>query len=213
MTVGPIDRRPLSQVAAAAPFTGNAVPVLIVPGIDNSGPAHWQTLWENGLPEAERVEQADWARPRLADWTASLAEAIRDRPGAVLVAHSLGCALVAHLLNITGGRGVAAALLVAPADVDDSGRTRRLAPDFAPMPRAAFPVPTIVAASRDDPFVSFGRAQAFAGHWGARFVDLGHAGHVNVDSGHGPWPEGRALFDDLVRGCGAFDGLSGEHAD
>jgi predicted alpha/beta hydrolase family esterase len=29
-------------------------------------------------------------------------------------------------------------------------------------------------------------------------VDLGDVGHVNVDAGFGPWPQGEALLRDLL---------------
>ena len=174
-------------------------PILIVPGLYNSGPDHWQSHWERDLPGAERVDQTDWERPALGDWTISLAEAVRQRPGAILVAHSLGCALVAHLTQITSGRGIGGALMVAPADVNREGPAGRLLTGFSPIPRQRLPFPTLVVASRDDPYVAIERAEAFARGWGARFVDLGRAGHINVASGHGPWTKGRALLADLIR--------------
>ncbi len=173
-------------------------PILIVPGLYNSGPDHWQSHWEQLIPQAERVDQSDWERPTLGEWTASLAEAVRRRPGAVLVAHSLGCALVAHLAQINGGRGVAGAMLVAPAEVNRNGAAGRLLEGFSPMPRQRLAFPSLVAASRNDPFVGLDRAELFARSWGSSFVDLGRAGHVNVESGHGPWPAGRGLLDALI---------------
>lgn len=172
-------------------------PILIVPGLYNSGPDHWQSHWELAL-DAERVDQTDWEQPRLGDWTASLAEAVRRNPGAVLVAHSLGCALVAHLAQISGGRGIGGALMVAPADVNREGPAGRLLTGFSPIPRQRLPFPALVVASRDDPYVEIERAEAFARGWGARFVDLGRAGHINVASGHGPWIKGRTLLADLI---------------
>ncbi len=174
-------------------------PILIVPGLYNSGPDHWQSHWERALPNAERVDQVDWERPALGDWTISLAEAVRSRPGAILVAHSLGCALVCHLAQVTGGRGVRGALLVAPADVNREGPAGRLLIGFSPIPRPRLPFPSLVVASRDDPYVAIDRAEAFARGWGSRFVDLGRAGHINVDSGHGAWPRGRLLLNELIR--------------
>lgn len=174
-------------------------PILIVPGLYNSGPDHWQSHWERDLPGAERVEQTDWERPALGDWTISLAEAVRQNPGAILVAHSLGCALVAHLAQVTGGRGIGGALLVAPADVNREGPVGRLLTGFSPIPRQRLPFPSTVVASRNDPYVEIERAQAFARGWGAKFIDLGQAGHINVASGHGPWIKGRALLADLIR--------------
>jgi len=173
-------------------------PVLIVPGIRGSGPAHWQSHWQRAVAGAERLEQSDWDRPRLSDWTAALAEALRRRPGAVVVAHSLGCALVAHYARISGGRNIGAALLVAPADVDRAAPWLGRQHTFGPMPDERLGFPTLVVASRDDPYVSLGRARGFADRWDADFHDLGHAGHINVDSGHGPWPEGLPLLDGLV---------------
>ena len=167
-----------------------ARPVLIVPGLFNSPAGHWQSHLQILLPTAGRVEQLDWDQPRLGDWTAALAEAVRASPGALLVAHSLGCGLVAHLSAVSGGRGIGGALLVAPADPNPVGPAGRLLQGFAPMPRQRLPFPATVIASRTDPFVGFERAEAFAAGWGARLVDLGDSGHINVASGHGPWVEG-----------------------
>ncbi len=146
------------------------------------------------------MDQEDWEVPTLGEWTASLAEAVRRRPGAVLVAHSLGCALVAHLARVSGGRGIGGALLVAPAEVNRKGPAGRLLTGFSPVPRQRLPFPSTVAASRNDPFVGLEQARAFAHGWGSRFVDLGEVGHINVESGHGPWPEGRALLEELIAG-------------
>lgn len=173
-------------------------PFLIVPGLFNSGPDHWQSHWQRALPTAERVEQSDWERPTLGEWTAGLVEAVRRNPGAVLIAHSLGCAVVAHLAAIGAGRGVGGALLVAPADVNRRGPAGRLLQGFSPLPRQRLPFPTLVVASHDDPYVEISQARAFAQSWGARFVDAGRAGHINVESGHGAWPAGLALLRDLV---------------
>lgn len=174
-------------------------PVLIIPGLNNSDDTHWQSHWERALPNARRVEQHDWETPTLAEWTAGLAEAVRRNPGAVLVAHSLGCALVAHFARISGGRGVAGALLVAPADVSRRRPVGELLAGFAPVPRDRLPFPSTVVASRNDPYVAFERAQFFAQSWGSRLVDLGLAGHINVASGHGPWLEGREHLAQLLR--------------
>lgn len=182
----------MSAALAAGP------PILIVPGLFNSPHDHWQSHWERRLPSAERVNQENWELPTLGDWTASLIEAVRRREGAVLVAHSLGCAAIAHLARINGGRGIGGALLVAPAEVNREGPVGRLLKGFSPMPRERLPFPSTVAVSRDDPYVSLGHAAAFAAAWGSRFVDLGAAGHVNVKSGHGPWTEGLQLLEELV---------------
>lgn len=176
--------------------------VLLLPGWRNSGPGHWQTRWE-AEPGFERIEQADWEWPRRGDWMARLDEVLQaPDPAAanlparpvVLVAHSLGCQLVAawaaHSLHT--GR-VQAALLVAPADVEQLEMPPQLA-GWRPIVRDRLPFPAIVVCSRDDPFAAPARSRAMAADWGAEVVDAGARGHLNAESGLGDWPEGRALL-------------------
>lgn len=173
-------------------------PLLIVPGLYDSAPGHWQDIWLHTQPGAVKVEQDDWERPTLGEWVAELLSAVRRHPGAVLVGHSLGCALIAHVAQLNGGRGVGGALLVAPAEVNRNGPAGDLLAGFGPMPLGQLPFPSTVVASRNDPFAAFDRSQLFARSWGATFVDIGEAGHINVASGHGLWPEGGAILQALV---------------
>ena len=124
-----------------------ARPILIVPGLGGSGPEHWQSLWQSSLPNATRVEQADWDRPDRAGWIAALdAEIAAVSAPPVLVAHSLSCALVA-CWAAAHRRKVHGALLVGPADVDSDAHTPVEAHVFRPMPMARLPFPSIVVAS------------------------------------------------------------------
>jgi uncharacterized protein len=183
-----------------------ARPLLIVPGLYDSTSGHWQDLWLHTLAGAVKVEQDDWERPTLGEWVAGLLAAVREHPGAVLVGHSLGCALIAHLARLNGGRGVAGALLVAPAEVNSSGPVGERLSGFGPMPLGPMPFPSTVVASRDDPYVAFDRSRQFARSWGAAFVDAGEAGHINIESGHGSWPEGEAILQDLQHAVETFPG-------
>jgi predicted alpha/beta hydrolase family esterase len=180
-----------------------ATPILIVPGLGGSGPEHWQTHWERAYPLAQRVEQADWNRPVRADWLSRLTQALRDAPGAILVGHSLGCALIAHLAWRRPDLAIGGALLVAPADVDDDDRIPRDVRDFAPMPLARLPFRAAVVASTNDPYMGLERARTLAKAWGTRFVNAGACGHINIAAGFGPWPDGEALLADLMRETGA----------
>jgi uncharacterized protein len=177
-----------------SPATGPTPRVLLLPGWQDSGPGHWQSRWE-GLHGHERVQQADWHWPRRGDWMARLEEVLLedDRP-TVLVAHSLGCHLVAawaaHSRHTGGVRG---ALLVAPPDTEREDTPPQLH-GWAPMVRATLPFPSIALLSRDDPFGDFYRMAAVAEGWGARLVDAGHRGHLNAESGLGDWPEGLACL-------------------
>ena len=178
-------------------FAGDA-PVLILPGLHNSGPDHWQSRWESTNPEFRRVMQDDWQRPGCADWIARLDAAVLATPDAVLVAHSSSCALVAHWAGRRGSGSVHGALLVAPSDPEaasyPAGPT-----GFAPMPLDRLPFPTVVVASTDDQYVSEDRARTFAAAWGSRLVIAGDAGHINSQSGLGDWPAGFALLQELRR--------------
>lgn len=173
--------------------------VLVLPGYGDSGPEHWQSLWEAADPRFRRVAQRDWLEPKLDDWLAALDREVSACPTPpVLVAHSLGCVLVAHWVKRTG-RTVAGALLVAPADADSLADVLEVVGSFRPVPLIRLPFRSIVVASDDDAYAPRERAEAFARAWGSRFVGLSGVGHINSDSGLGEWPEGRALLDDLLR--------------
>jgi len=170
---------------------------LILPGLYNSDPSHWQSRWEAGDEAMERVIQDDWERPHCAEWVARLEQALeRTGPETLLVAHSAGCALVAHwAIGCSRGR-VRGALLVAPGDPDAANFPSGPI-GFAPMPLVRLPFPSVVVASSNDPFVTVVRAQAFARAWASEFVMIGNAGHINTASGLGDWPEGLALLRSL----------------
>lgn len=173
------------------------VPVLIVPGLGGSANDHWQSHLERSLPNTFRVQQEDWERPDLTDWVERLAGSVEARPGGVLVAHSLGCPLVAHLAGRRPDLPVAAALLVAPADVDSARHTPSHTRGFAPIPCQPLPFPSIVVASTNDPFMALDRAINLAHTWGAEFVDVGACGHINIASGFGPWPIGERIVTSM----------------
>ena len=176
--------------------------ILIVPGLSGSGPTHWQTRWQELLPDTERVEQSDWDHPKRAPWVNAFLSAVDRARDPIVVAHSLGCVVVAHGVRQRPDLKVQCALLVAPPDVDNRDHIEDILRDFAPMPLDRFPFRTVLVASRNDPYVKLERARSFAMEWGAEFVDLGAQGHINADSRLGDWPEGLAIFNRLT---GGFD--------
>jgi serine hydrolase len=172
--------------------------VLVVPGWGDSGPRHWQTLWEQAHPHFRRVVQRDWQYPIRAEWVETLAAAVRAAAApAIVLAHSLGCIAIAHCAQIDG-LPIRSALLVAPPDVEDPDFPPVME-GFAPIPRARLPFPSVVVASRNYPFSEFERSRALAEAWGSRFVDAGNGGHLNADAGFGPWPQGEELLAELLR--------------
>jgi len=181
------------------PFEMSATSVLILPGWQGSGPEHWQMRWAR-LHGYAVVAQDDWMRPKRGDWLARLDEVVIDSPGpVVLVAHSLGCIQVAAWAAISQHTArVKGALLVAPGDVE-ADTLRDMLPGRRPIARQKLPFASILVGSQNDPYCRPERAQAWAQDWGAEYVDLGQAGHINTESQLGDWPEGHALLTRLKK--------------
>jgi predicted alpha/beta hydrolase family esterase len=171
-------------------------PALILPGIGNSGPLHWQTLWEQAHPDFQRVQQRDWDNPVCDEWVAALeAAAKRAGPQVVLVAHSLACLTIAHWA--AGPHApVAGALLVAVPDRHGPNWPVQIF-GFADTPLQQFSFPSTVVISTDDPYSSVEHAELLARKWGSRIVYIGNRGHINADSGLDNWEEGYELFEQL----------------
>lgn len=176
------------------PPTAVAASIVIVPGLRNSGPTHWQSHWHASLPGARRVVQRDWDTADLDAWSEGIVRAVAGVERPVIVAHSYGC--FAALAAAEAGAVIAGALLVAPADVGLLSVDPR-------VPRRRLPFPTTLVASTNDPWMKLMRAGELASVWGSRFVPYRDAGHINAESGFGPWPEGLSLLDELVRHTGA----------
>jgi predicted alpha/beta hydrolase family esterase len=172
--------------------------ILIVPGLNGSGPDHWQTRWERKLSTARRVEQDDWERPRRDQWIERLvaASATATRP-AVLVAHSLGVHTVVQAAPYLS-KTVIGAFLVAPPDEPALAAIPEVDRAFAPIPRDPLPFSAILVASENDPYCDIAAAEDFGFAWGAAFANAGAAGHINTESGHGPWPEGLLRFAGFI---------------
>jgi predicted alpha/beta hydrolase family esterase len=173
--------------------------VLLVPGIGNSGPDHWQRHWQRDRGYTV-VEQREWEAPLRDDWVAELERVVAATPGPlVLAGHSAACGTIAAFSAVTAHAGrIRGALLVGPSDTE--GPNYPTAPrGFAPMPRRRLPFASIAVLSSNDPYVSLERGRAFAADWGSEVVEIGAAGHINVASGHGPWPAGLALLDRFLK--------------
>lgn len=172
--------------------------ILVIPGYRGSQPEHWQSRWESRLSTARRVHQREWTKPVRDDWVQAVADAVNasTRP-VVLIAHSLGVAAAVQAVPLFEKR-VAGGFFVAPPDVGNPGIRPKHLMTFGPYPRDPLPFPSVVVATRNDPFTTFDSAEDAAGAWGSLFVDAGEAGHLNHESGHGPWPEGLLTFGKFV---------------
>jgi predicted alpha/beta hydrolase family esterase len=175
--------------------------VLVIPGWNGSGAGHWQTLWEQNYTRFRRVEQHNWTRPARSDWIGQIgADLDRATSPTFLVAHSLGCLAVAHWAAEAGRKTdrVAGAFLVAPPWLTQSDLCPAQLTDFLPMPLDRLPFPSMLVASENDPYLPIEIAARLSASWGSQFVNVGWQGHVNVASGHGPWPAGEGLLRGFV---------------
>jgi uncharacterized protein len=191
---------------------------LILPGWQNSGALHWQSHWEAQLP-AQRVTQHDWMRPLRGDWITRLEDQIllicehstqetrrryaenaskNSEEDIVLIAHSLGCHLVAAWSALSKQtHRIKGALLVAPPD----GIREQFPPElksWRPPVLQKLPFPSICVISSNDPFCELQPGKDMAAAWGSELIELGDKGHINADSGLGDWPQGRALLARLA---------------
>lgn len=188
------------------------VRVLIVPGLHDSGPGHWQTWLQSQYQGAVRVVQADWHRPDLLRWSDRIAQTLArhdPRTQWIAVGHSFGCLALAHHLGLMRAvqrqwvrpadsghlsvrGGIASAFMVAPASPDKFD-IRNL------LPTEGLGLPGLLVGSDTDPWMAADEAQRWAQTWGLRFDNAGDAGHINVESGHGPWPLARLQVDQMIR--------------
>jgi predicted alpha/beta hydrolase family esterase len=172
--------------AVAAGDAARAPRLLIVPGLNDSGPAHWQSWLQSHYRHSLRVVQRDWSAPDLERWAARIGATLdRAGPGPwVAAAHSFGCLALVRYLADRPDSALRAVLLVAPAEPDKFGLAESL-------PQRALPVPALLVASQTDPWMSAASARRWAGRWGAHWINLGDAGHINAEAGFGPLPLAR----------------------
>jgi len=173
--------------------------IIIVPGLGNSGPNHWQRRWGDRFKTATTVEQSEWDEPDAEAWISAIERAVimSTRP-VVLIAHSLGVSAVVHAAQRLKDTKVRGAFLVSPPDLLNPEVPAETAP-FAPVPTDPLPFPSLLVVSTNDPYCSVERAAEFAIGWGSDFHQAGEAGHINDASGHGPWPEGLLMFTRLMQ--------------
>ncbi|MCF6191396.1 MAG: alpha/beta hydrolase [Cocleimonas sp.] len=170
--------------------------ILILPGYGNSDSKHWQSLWEVNNPNFKRVNQTSWEQPICSDWIANLEEHVKQASSEVkIVAHSLGCLLLAQWAAQTDLK-IAGALLVAVPDPDGKNFPQQTL-GFSPITKTTFDFPSILVASSNDPYSSMIFSKACANNWGCRLIELGDYGHINSSSGLDDWQQGLEIITDL----------------
>lgn len=180
--------------------------ILLVPGLRDENPEHWQSLLAASLPNARSLPARGKADVDLASRVAEIEAAVSAATApVVVVAHSGGAIATVHWANRTRlrPRGL---LLATPPVLDELQPSDPLLRElqsagWMPVPRGALPVPCIVAASRNDPLGSIDNVTALASGWGAQLVDLGEVGHLNPASGYGSWAQAPELIHRLAAGA------------
>ncbi|WP_067825021.1 RBBP9/YdeN family alpha/beta hydrolase [Nocardia inohanensis] len=186
-------------------MNGPEVPtVVIVPGLRDHVPEHWQTHLAGRLDRVRTVPPLERDKLSCAARVAALDAVLTEVAGpVVLVAHSAGVMITVHWAQ-HATRPVRAALLATPPDFETPlppgypSRDELAANGWIPIPRRRLPFPSMVAASTTDPLGSYRRVAGLAEAWGSRLVDLGDVGHLNPASGYGDWPRGDALLGELI---------------
>ncbi len=156
------------------------------------------------MSTARRVSQPDFDAPHRDVWANNIADAVRlaTRP-VVFIAHSVGVlaavqAVYALQESEQGASNVKGAFFVAPPADAITAATTPLA-SFAGIRHTTLPFPSVLVASRSDPFCGYDEAETLSKRWDAELVDAGDSGHLNVASGHGPWPDGLIRLASLLR--------------
>ncbi|MEP6726477.1 MAG: alpha/beta fold hydrolase [Bacteroidota bacterium] len=169
----------------------------ILPGLNNSGPEHWQTHWENEYGFI-RIQQANWDNPVADKWIRTIEEKVTKYPldKVVLIGHSLACCTIVkwaeHYKHV-----IKAAFLAGPSDTEAPSYPPGTK-GFMPMPLFSLPFPSVVVASSNDEYVTMERANFFAANWSSKLIEAGALGHINSSSVIGNWPQGYAILQKLI---------------
>lgn len=171
------------------------VDILILPGMSGGGVNYWYERWARKLKTARRIEQKSWDYPDSSDWCQQVVRAVEQATQpVVLIAHSLGVITAIHAAPSFPHQKVIGAYFVAPPDMDHLVEEFPQTSTFSPVPTAPLNFPSILVASNNDPYCSFEKAEDMSFAWGSKFESAGASGHINAESGQGPWPEGLLSF-------------------
>jgi predicted alpha/beta hydrolase family esterase len=177
--------------------------IVLVPGLRDHVPEHWQTLLEQKIAGSRCVPRMERDKLSREAWVRQLDATLASIDGpVVLVAHSAGCMITVHWA-LRHKRPIKGALLAAPPDFEsplpEGYPTQETLREngWLPTPRARLPFPSIVAGSMNDPLARYERAESFAASWGSKLVNAGAVGHLNPAAGYGEWPRATDFIDEL----------------
>lgn len=182
-------------------FTNSTI--LIIPGLRDHVPEHWQTLLEEKLVKVHSVPSAKTNKLNCTHRVDRIQAELDNIDGPViLVAHSAGVLMTLHWAAKYNHQ-IQGALLVAPPDMsqiwpDNYPSSAELRKEgWEPLPKQKLNFPSIVVASTNDHLASFNAVENMAKAWGSQLVNAGSVGHLNPASGFGPWPLAEELIQRL----------------
>ena len=169
--------------------------ILVLRGLGGGSDDYWYARWEARLQTLTTIEQDNWDAPDKDQWVErTLRSAAMSQKPIVFLAHSLGVLALVHAASRLSAFDVRGAFLVAPPDIEANPGMLNGIDSFLPIPRDPLPFPSLLVASRTDPYCSYDVADDYGNAWGSLVIDSGSSGHINPESGHGPWPEGLMVF-------------------
>lgn len=175
---------------------------IIVPGVGGSDYNHWQSWLQRQLMSCSRVQQSDWNKPVLNQWIENFVDEVNQINTSVqIVAHSFGCLTTVAALHHHPelAKKIKKLILVAPANPSrfgENGFARDSIHNYADFFHAMkITIPTAMIISENDPWLDFSDANSLAQAWKIKPINLGQVGHINIESGFGPFPE---IYDYLI---------------
>lgn len=168
---------------------------LILHGLGGSGPDHWQTwLYHELIKYGEQAYYPDFPEPDHPiknDWLERLHMILSEIPEEdelIVVAHSLACILWFHYATSSPKRKANKAILVSPPSLHtnfDAVNT------FFPLPTrlsdsSKGAEKTVIIQSSNDPYCCV-EDTIYYQDLGIPHVTLPKMGHINTESGQGPW--------------------------
>ena len=177
--------------------------VLIVPGLRDHVPGHWQTLLEAKLSKVRSVPPLENDKLNCTARVEAIQRAIEQIEGPIIVvAHSGGVIMMLHWAQ-KYQHPIKGALFATPPDFETplpagypTLETLRVN-GWLPIPRTPLPFPSIVAASENDPLANLERVVDMARDWNSELVNLGKVEHLNPASGYGEWPQAEEFIGRL----------------
>jgi predicted alpha/beta hydrolase family esterase len=166
---------------------------LIVHGWQGSGPGHWQRWLARRLSDVAFPVLPAPDRPRLGEWMDALRAELERTCDPVVLCHSLGCMLWLHHAASRDADAPRASRVLLVAPPGPSARFAEIA-EFLTAPldpgalAAACAGETRLVCSDDDPYCSEGADGFYGVPLGIPTEVIPGGGHLNTDSGHGPWP-------------------------